>query len=359
MSRSFARAMLTSCVVLGILSSVAPSAASEACSNPVEVQGFKTCANIAKAEAEGAVVLYSPDVEQGTVKVLEAFGRAFPKINTNYVRLQTGALYAKIMAERQAKSYLADVVSLSDFGLSLDFQKRNGYASYISPQMKAYKAEYKSEPEGFFTWGAIILSGVVYNSKTMTVDEAPKDWSDLTDPKWAGVMSVKSSNSGLQHVMWYETSGLLGPEYWTKMGAQKLRPFDSYVQQFDRVVNGDDKLAVTAQYSGYLENLQKGTPLGFVFPASGSPAGPEVWGIVEEAPHPEAARLLLDWFLSPIGQKAMEDALYMQSPRSDVTPPPGGKPLSDIKILIPKSWPEFLATRKEFVRLWQTISGLR
>jgi len=46
---------------------------------------------------------------------------------------------------------------------------------------------------------------------------------------------------------------LYGPDYWKKFGELKPKGFDSYVQQFDRLVNQQDKLIHTAQYSGYLE----------------------------------------------------------------------------------------------------------
>ena len=52
--------------------------------------GFKTCANVEKAEAEGAFVLYSTDPEAGQVKLLASFNKVFPKIKTSYVRLQAG-----------------------------------------------------------------------------------------------------------------------------------------------------------------------------------------------------------------------------------------------------------------------------
>ncbi len=43
----------------------------------------------------------------------------------------------------------------SDMGMVLDFQKKNGgYQHYVSPQMAQYKPEYKSQPEGFWTWWA-------------------------------------------------------------------------------------------------------------------------------------------------------------------------------------------------------------
>src|SRR3981081_2535452 len=96
------------------------------CDNPRQMEGFKTCANIEKAEAEGAFTLYSTDPEQGQVKLLASFNKPFPKIKTSYVRLQAGALYAKVLSERQAKSYLVDVIQISDMGMLLDFQKRGG-----------------------------------------------------------------------------------------------------------------------------------------------------------------------------------------------------------------------------------------
>ena len=65
-----------------------------------KVLDFSTGADVAKAEAEGEVVYYGHDGEAGIATLLDAFRKDFPKIKTSYVRLQTGALYAKITAER-------------------------------------------------------------------------------------------------------------------------------------------------------------------------------------------------------------------------------------------------------------------
>jgi iron(III) transport system substrate-binding protein len=333
--------------------------ASGLCASPKQMQGFKTCADVEKAKQEGEVVIYSPDVERGTVKLLESFHALFPEIKTNYVRLQTGALYAKLRAERQARTYVVDVLNLSDPGLVIDFMKRDGYVRYVSPEMAAYKAEYKSEPEGYWTWGSIILAGIAYNPKFLAPDQAPKTWNDLLDPKWAGSVNVKMSTSGLQHVTWYVLNNQIGADYWKKFSEQKPHAFDSYVQQFDRLVNGQDKIAEAAQYSGYLEFKQKGAPLEFVYPSPGLPATPEIWGVVNDAPHPAAARLFLDWFLSPLGQKAIAEALFMNSPRTDVAPPPGGVSTGELKLLFPKDWPAFITSRPDFNRVWDSMTGLR
>ncbi len=101
-----------------------------ACDNPRQMDGFKTCANVEEAEKEGAMVLYSPDPESNQNALLNSFMKAFPKIKATYLRLQTGALYAKLMAERQAHTYQVDVLTLTDMTFVLDFQKRGGWMLY-------------------------------------------------------------------------------------------------------------------------------------------------------------------------------------------------------------------------------------
>lgn len=343
------------------LSSPMHAAASETCDSPITVQGFQTCADVQKAETEGTLVVYSPNIEQGTVKLLQAFESAFPKIKTKYIRLQSGALYSKLMAERQAKSYLVDVLNMSDRGLAEDFLKRDGYQKYQSPQIPAYEPRFRSKPEGYFTAGTLIMVGIAYNPNNIAPEDVPKDWTDLNNPKWQGGISVKSANSGVQYTTWHELRDAYGEQYWEDFAKQKPRAFDSYVQQFDRIINGEDKFAHTAQYSGYLEFKKRGAPIAFVPPSTGLPVIPEVWGVVNQAPHPQAARLFMDWVLSAQGQTVMTEAFYVHSPRTDVAPPPGGIPLSEMTLLTPEpdDWEEYVRMRKDFVKEWGRLSGLR
>src|SRR3984893_6893806 len=160
------------------------SAADEGlCPNPKQMQGFKTCADIEKAEQEGEVVIYATSPEQVALKVLARLHDIFPKITPTYLRLQAGALMAKVQSERQAQTYLVDAMQVSDMGMILDFQKKNGYSRYLSPEMSAINKAYKSEPEGYWVWGAIGPAGIAYNPTTVSADEAPKTWGQMLDPK--------------------------------------------------------------------------------------------------------------------------------------------------------------------------------
>ena len=83
------------------------------------------------------------------------------------------------------------------------------------------------------------------------------------------------------------------------------------------------------------------------------------WGLPTNGPHPNAARLFLDWYLSDLGQKAMADNLYLHSLKQGAAPPPGGEPLDKIKLLLPDDWEAFLKSRTEFAKEWDKYTGLR
>src|SRR3954464_15891035 len=102
---------LSGVIALGVLLvAAAPVLAAEGdrCTEAREVQGFKTCADVEKAEAEGEVVVYGANPEAAELRVLAEFTKLFPKIKTNSSRLQAGALYAKGSAGRQARPYTVD-----------------------------------------------------------------------------------------------------------------------------------------------------------------------------------------------------------------------------------------------------------
>ncbi len=141
------------------------------------------------------------------------------------------------------------------------------------------------------------MAGLAYNPKLVSPNEAPKNWPDALNPIFKDAVNTKLSTSGLQDATWYNLRRLYGEDYWTKFATLQPRGFDSYVQQFDRMISGQDKLVHTAQYSAYLQLKAKGAELEFVFPTDGVVVGQSLCGAIEGAPHPEAAEADAgDWF---------------------------------------------------------------
>ena len=173
-------------------------------------------------------------------------------------------------------------------------------------------------------------------------------------------MSTKQATSGMQFVEWYELRRLYGDEFWKTFAKQRPRGFDSRVQLFDRLAKGDDKVCALAEYAGYALYKQKGAPIAFVAPEDGLPASPLVAGIAAKAPHPEAARLFIDWLMSLRGQTLYQEDPYLfyGSVRRDAPPMPGGKRLSDFKLLSPTDMVAHLASRDAFNKEWNGMLGL-
>jgi iron(III) transport system substrate-binding protein len=111
-----------------------------------KVHDFQTAADVAKAEQEGELVYYGHDGEAGIGTLLDAFKKDFPKIKTSYTRLQTGALYAKITAERSAGRFQCDVLQLSDISPAVDFQKKGGWDVHQSPELRRVQEGVPVEP---------------------------------------------------------------------------------------------------------------------------------------------------------------------------------------------------------------------
>ena len=327
---------------------------------PVKVLDFMTGADVAKAEQEGEVVYYGHDSEAGISTLLDAFKKDFPKIKTGYVRLQTGALYAKLTSERSANRFLADVVQFSEVSPAIDLQKKGGYEQYVSPEAAAYKPEYQSTPAGSFTWAGVTFAGISYNKGRVKGEQIPKVWQDILNPAFKDAISVKFSSSGSQHVNWYMLRKLYGDGFWKEFAKQKPRGFDSRAQLFDRLSKGDDAVCGMAEYAGYVLVKEKGADIELVEPPDGLTATPIVLGILTKAPHPEAAKLFIDWALSARGQAVYQGAkiLLYGSVRADAPPMATGKRLSDFKLLFPSDWSDFVESHGMFVKEWNAIMGL-
>jgi iron(III) transport system substrate-binding protein len=355
------RALLKAGVALPLVGVAAPNVLSQPLSkSPTKVLDFQTNADVAKAEQEGQLVFYCHENEAGTAGIMQGFSKDFPKIKTSYVRAQTGALYSKILAERQAGRFDVDVLQLSDLSPAFDFQKKGGYEHYESPESGAYKKDNLSSPNGYFFWTGVDPAGIAYNVEKVSGSEAPKGWKDILDPRWKGKISCKISASGLQFVQWYMLRQLYGDGFWKEFAKLQPHAFDSRVQLFDRLSKGDDTITAIGEYPAYILFKSRGAKVEFVAPADGLVATPLVVGAVNKAPHPEVAKLFVDWAMSKRGQEWYQTNpnLYYASVRNDAPPMPTGVSLTQFKLLYPQDWDDYAKQSATFLKEWNGMLGL-
>ena len=102
-------------------------------------------------------------------------------------------------------------------------------------------------------------------------------------------------------------------------------------------------------------SIDKGNPIGVVHPSDGLVLCVTPSAIPAHAPHPNAARLFMDWLLSPdyarmIAMDGSEPILVGIPPR------PGMPPLADVKI-IPLTVDEIRAGVPEVIEQWRDTFG--
>ena len=91
------------------------------------------------------------------------------------------------------------------------------------------------------------------------------------------------------------------------------------------MVDGADYIA--------FQQKDKGAPIEVVYPAEGAPLINSPNAVFKAAPNPNAARLFQNWMCSGEGQQALVDLSSQYVPNTRAKPPPGRRPLADIKFM--------------------------
>jgi iron(III) transport system substrate-binding protein len=252
------------------------------------------------AKKEGKMSFYATlNIEHSTI-LLNGFKKKYPFIKTSLYRTGGLKMVAKIMAEVRAKKYLVDV-TVNGGGNAAILQKEGVFAKYHSPHRKFY-LEGSKDPEGYWTDIYVNLHMLGYNTRFVSPQEVPKAWTDLTDPKWKGKMGMDTKAFYWFGAMIKHMGEEKGMEYMKKLGDQDIqfRPGKTLLSQ---LLSAGEMSLVIGIYNTHMELWKsKGGPVDWV---AIDPVFPQThpFGVCSNAPHPNAAKLFVDYVLSKEGQE--------------------------------------------------------
>ncbi len=190
------------------------------------------------------------------------------------------------------------------------------------------------DPNGYYHVSWVGIVALVYNTSKVNAADAPKDWPDLTDPKWKNQITFGSPNySGLVGVWTVAMADKYGWDYFEKLN--KLNPLiGRSVDDAITVLNSGERSSLPATQrplsaarpgqstGGQLPNVRHAR-VALALRYHQGVAQPERGEAVHGIPGgPEYSKILAKNFEQPL--------------RDDVPPPPGAKSLSDMKVLSPK-----------------------
>jgi len=254
---------------------------------------------IAAAKKEGQVVVYTAYLSKNTN---DPIARAFEKkygIQVNYLAARGSEIRERVRAEQAAGRYLGDVLhhalaTTSTWAVEEKAIQPNGGLPNAA-KLKASLKRWASDP--YQTPIFTINYGFLVNTRLVKPEDEPRRWTDVLDPKWKGkIIADDPRASGGGAVMFRLTYDKFGREFHEKLAAQSPVFGRDYSVSARRVAQGEFPLYLPYILSDY-SNV-RGLPVKYIVPEEGVTYGSYAAPILKNAPHPNAARLLADFYLS-------------------------------------------------------------
>lgn len=279
------------------------------------------------AEQEGEVVWYA-GLELGLVESIVAGFEAKTGITVDAIRLGGEEVVTRVIQESDAGIALADVIYTGNEGNFIDFKERGLLAQYESSEHEHFDGQYVDE-DGYYYVPYANRFWMAYNTDLVSEEEAPRSYADLADPRWKDALTIShagfSVGAAIVPFFWSETEGL-GLDHMTEVAANNPLITQSLHDGVAAVISGEREVIAIVNDAGYY-TAAEGNPIAAVFPEEGVPTAGGGVAVAEDAPHPNAARELLDYIMSQEGQQIMADK-FRTVFRDDVTYPEGYAPPS-------------------------------
>jgi iron(III) transport system substrate-binding protein len=269
------------------------------------------------AKKEGEIVWYTSMTYDQSQVLMQAFQTKYG-IKPALIRLGGGAVMNRVLTETRAGMFAYDVVGGRGEMITI-FKERGIITPYLSPETKMIDPDL-FDKQGWFYAHYVIPWAIGYNTQRVKKDDAPKTYEALTNPKWkGGKLSMDTEG-------YMVLQGLMGA--W---GREKAIDYMKKLAALDPVLSRGNTervaLAGAGQYDlilAYAHTIErekfKGAPLEWIpLEPAVTEIDPQMIG--SKAPHPNAARLFMDYILSKEGQTLLVD--FQRIPvRKDVEPKP-------------------------------------
>ncbi len=316
-----------------------PQATSQAASSPAsgkpgwQEQWDRT---VEAANKEGTVVVYSGAGPGPRAEIGRLFHQAYPEIKIEDVADRGTRLALKIETERRAKLYLEDIFIDSDTP-SVTQMKAIGTIVPLEPQLilpdvanpdMVKKIWYQGKlfwvDKDHMILGMQLTPDAALGINTNLVKPGDiKSWNDLTDPKWKGRMVMSDpSKPGASATFAMFTEEIMGPDYLARVVKNEPIILDDVRQALDWLVHGKVAIVIGPETPVLVEMQKAGGPITSITPKEGAwmAVGSGAITMVDKAPHPNAAKVFLNWLLTKEANAAFVRASGGHSLRMDVPP---------------------------------------
>ena len=206
--------------------------------------------------------------------------------------------------------------------------KEDGLLAEYKPSYADSLDELYHDSDWMWSGTSMTPQVILYNTKEISEEEAPKDWDDLLDPKWKDEIIIRYplASGGMRTIF----SGIIYDAYKDaedpEEGYEWLRKFDANTKEYsgnpeimyNQVAKGVGNLSVWNMPDTVELAEEKGYPFGYTIPESGTPVLTEGIAVIKDAPHPKAAEAFYEFVNTPEATKLLAERYYRIPTRDDI-----------------------------------------
>jgi ABC-type Fe3+ transport system substrate-binding protein len=271
-------------------------------------------ATIDAAKKEGEAVWYTTlIVDQLARPMVAGFEKKYPGIKVSTFRANSTDVVIKVINEGKAGRVQADLVDGTSTTGAL---KKEKLIEQWVPDAVSMYPKYLVDPQRYWVAQNLYVLTPGYNTNLVKPGTQPKTYDDLLDPKWKGKLTWNGAVSTSGGPGFVGTALLAfgqdkGMEYLKKLAEQKIVNRNVSAREvLDQVIAGESAIALQIFNHHAVISAQQGAPVDWIAmePAT---VNLQLASITKGAPHPNAAKLMLEYQISEEGQKIFQAADYL------------------------------------------------
>ena len=315
------------------------------------------------AKKEGKVVYWSSGLTPELIKAIdEGFKKKYGLHDFQVVfsAARTTEQIAKVTQELRANRLTVDIISGAMPEFFYDLLRAREVMKYESPEYK-YFTKIKgllSEP-GY--WAPTISMSFIPMWNPKIVKKDITKYADLLDPQFKGMIVSGDPMKSESYLTYYMgLRKVLEKDFMLKLAKQDIVWFTRSPDVTTKVVTGERPVSFMGNNRTAYVAAMEGAEIKVLFPKEGTLILSNPFVILAKAPHPNAAKLLVDYVNSKEGQTLMVEKSGYFTGREDVPIPPKvaqfSPPFSKFNI-IPMDWKSITekdieSGRKEFLEIF-------
>lgn len=253
---------------------------------------------LAAAKKEGKLTMYSTStVRPGQKTIGQKVKESFPWLEVDEILMSSGG---KLLERMYLEIQAGKTPDVADFGSSQmgELKTKGLLLQYRAPEEDSLRPEFVIDHH-FYVPKAYRSIHPIYNNKVIRADQLPAGYEGLADPKRKGQTGVDIGGTFWQ--FWTALEIRYGEEkardFMRRLGENEARPFFSNSQIRTLVASGELTYGIYIYLDNIIAMQQEGMPIG-IWNADPVAVHPSVIGLMKNAPHPNAAKLYVAWFLS-------------------------------------------------------------